>query len=415
MVEDEKPPNMFYIIPDLLEEIFIRLPSKSILKFRTVSKQWRTILESKSFLERRMNNTQRHWKILAAYDSNRTSPFVDNEEIVYLHSDKDAAGRPSLSCDGLLCFPEQDWIIVVNPLTGQLLRFPSRLDDTVSSTLDTDSVRGAGMALFPGYRAMGFGRDEVTGLYKVVRMCFHPVEEDDECELLDVATGEWRTLSPPPCQVEVVRKSVCVNGSIYWLTVDQDYRILALNLHTQEFHYVSVPDTPVTWFRIQILNLDDRLAIAKATGGHPGWKLKIWSMDKEGWSKTYSISLAALKISPLDLTWFTPLTVCELGNVVFCDNHKRLFKYYTESGEIRCLSSDICVISPYLENLVPLQSESVKTSRCRLFPEQGSKIFKWSSFWIPDLAFASLVIVGYICLRSLAVPCSVSTSFRNLN
>ncbi|CAG7873852.1 unnamed protein product [Brassica rapa] len=44
---------------------------------------------------------------------------------------------------------------------------------------------------------MGFGRDKVTGLYKVVRMCFYPVEEeeDDECELLDIATGEWRTLS----------------------------------------------------------------------------------------------------------------------------------------------------------------------------------------------------------------------------
>ncbi|CAF1803358.1 BnaC04g02810D [Brassica napus] len=43
---------------------------------------------------------------------------------------------------------------------------------------------------------MGFDRDKVMGLYKVVMMCFYHVEEeeDDECELLDVATGEWRTL-----------------------------------------------------------------------------------------------------------------------------------------------------------------------------------------------------------------------------
>ncbi|KAF8101211.1 hypothetical protein N665_0208s0006 [Sinapis alba] len=413
MAEDEKSPNPIYIVSDLLEEIFVRLPSKSILKFRTVSKQWRSILESRSFLERHMN-TQKHWKILAAYNGDLTRRFVEDEEIVYLHRDDDdegAAGRPSMTCDGLVCFPEPDWIVVVNPFTGQLLRFPSRLDDRVTSmTLDTDSSRGAGMALFPGYKAMGFGRDKVTGLYKVVRMSFYPVEEEDECELLDVATGEWRVLSPPPYQVEVARKSVCVNGSIYWLTIQQDYQILALNLHTQEFHDMSVPDTRVTWSKIQILNLDDHLAIAKTKG----WKLKIWSMDKEeGWSKTYSITLKSGPGPLIISTWFTPLTVSKLGNVVFCDNHKRLFKYYTESGKIRCLSSDICVISTYLENLVPLRSESVRTSRCRLFPKQGSKIFKWSSFWIPDIAFTTLIILGYICLRSLAVPCLVSTRIRN--
>ncbi|KAF3577168.1 hypothetical protein DY000_02028611 [Brassica cretica] len=93
---------------------------------------------------------------------------------------------------------------------------------------------------------MGFGRDKVMGLYEVVMMCFYHVEEeeeDDECELLDVATGEWRTLSPPPYPVEVDRKSVCVNGSIYWLTVHQDYQILALNLHTQEDLVPLLPES----------------------------------------------------------------------------------------------------------------------------------------------------------------------------
>jgi len=61
---------------------------------------------------------------------------------------------------------------------------------------------------------MGFGRDKFNGSYKVVRMCFSPVEK---CEVLDVETGEWSELNPPPNDIDVGRKSVCVNGSIYWL------------------------------------------------------------------------------------------------------------------------------------------------------------------------------------------------------
>lgn len=50
MGDEEENPNSI----DLLVEIFIRLPTKSILKCRTVSKDWRSILESMRFAERRI-------------------------------------------------------------------------------------------------------------------------------------------------------------------------------------------------------------------------------------------------------------------------------------------------------------------------------------------------------------------------
>lgn len=132
MGEEEENPNSMYIVSDLLEEIFLRMPLKSILKCRTVSKQWRSILESKRFAEKR-KSLQKDRKILAAYDCDcggrpsllPESRFEGDEEIVYLHCN---AARPSMTCDGLICFPEQDWIIVLNPLTRQLRRFPSGLN-----------------------------------------------------------------------------------------------------------------------------------------------------------------------------------------------------------------------------------------------------------------------------------------------
>lgn len=125
-----KNPNSIYITPELLEEIFLVLPLKSILIFKTVSKQWRSILESEMFVRRRRRmNVQKEPKLLAAYKCRcgdqpsllPESRFEGDEEIVCLHC---GDARPSMSCDGLVCIPEPESIIVLNPSTGQLRRFP---------------------------------------------------------------------------------------------------------------------------------------------------------------------------------------------------------------------------------------------------------------------------------------------------
>ncbi|VVB03229.1 unnamed protein product [Arabis nemorensis] len=393
IVEEEKKPNPIHIVPDLLEEIFIGLPLKSIIRFKTVSKQWRSILESEMFVERRMSLKKSHQKILAAYNCDcgkrprllPDSRSEGDEEIVFLHCNGTQQAS-MMTCDGFVCFPEPDCVNVLNPLTRQLRTFRSS--------------RGTRS----GNWVMGFGRDKVNGSYKVVRMCF----EEEGYHVLDVECGKWRKLSRPPYKVNVGKKSVCVNGSIYWLKLGWGYfNILALNLHTREFHNVSVPDTWVTQ-ETHLVNLEERLAIAKTRTGAE-WKLEIWSMDAEEeiWSNTYSISLDCLGIKPWKTTWgtwFTPVTVSKLGNVVFCDNHKKLFKYYQETGKIHCLASDICVISPYLENLVSLRSElgyhsylAIMTSRCRLFlrhlgASSGiSKLLQRIRFGILEIVFITLV------------------------
>ncbi|KAG7570292.1 F-box domain [Arabidopsis thaliana x Arabidopsis arenosa] len=425
MGEEEENPNSIDILPDLLEEVFLRLPTKSILKCRTVSKQWRSILESKRFAERHMSLQKSRRKILAAYNCDcggrrrllPESRFEGDEEIVYLHCD---ASRPSMTCQGLVCFPEQDWIIVLNPSTRQLRRFSSGLNDNFRFGI------GFWKTFSPLKWAMGFGREKVNGRYKVVRMSFsfRRVRQEEpvvECGVLDVDTGEWRKLSPPPYKVDVGRRSACVNGSIYWLHIERlhiekGFKILALDLHKEEFHDVSVPAMWLTRLT-QLVNLEGRLAIAKTTVG-PGWILEIWSMDTEDkrWSKTYSINLAHRVVSPS--RWkrlFTPVAVSKQGNLVFKDNQKRLFKYYPGTDEIRCLSLDTCVISPYLENLVALPIKpshphprppnsdfKKRLSRCRLFTthmESGSWIYKVlqkNEFRILDILFTSLVVVGYI-------------------
>ncbi|CAE6190512.1 unnamed protein product [Arabidopsis arenosa] len=369
MEEEEKNPSSIDIVSDLLEAIFLRLPLKSILISKSVSKRWRSILESKTFVERRMI-LQKKRKILAAYNCKcgweprllpGSSRCKGNEEIVYMHCN---AARPSLSCDGLVCILEPHWIDVLNPWTRQLRRYG----------FGFGTIFGVWSAFSPGNWAMGFGRDKVTGSYKVVKMCLLSLSKirvrDPEVEysVLDVETGEWRMLSPPP----------------------------SLDLHKEEFHNVLVPAMSVTQ-ETHIVNLEDRLTIAN-TDTKAEWKLEIWSMDAEvkTWTKTYSIHLEN-RVASLERQnrWFTPVSVSKQGNIVFYDNHKRLFKYYPRKNEILYLSADTTVISSFFENLAPLP---LKSTLPYPHPRRRTKcpLLRPNEFGILDIILATLVLVGSI-------------------
>lgn len=160
---------------------------------------------------------------------------------------------------------------------------------------------------------MGFGKNEVTGKYKVVSMLF----DHNHYQILDVDIGQWRKLVPPPYKVDTRRKSACVKGSIYWLDLFRIYNILAFDLHTEEFRDVQVLPPLLHSGAARIVNLDDRLAIADICMMKPGWNLEIWIMDaqEKTWCMTYSITLAH-RVIPMHgrvieewSTLFTPLAV----------------------------------------------------------------------------------------------------------
>ncbi|ESQ31181.1 hypothetical protein EUTSA_v10005447mg, partial [Eutrema salsugineum] len=285
---------------DLVEEILLRLPLKSILEFKTVSREWRSILESRRFAERRMSLAKKKLKILAVVGKQRPkSPprFKGGDaeiEMVYLQCGDD---KPtSLTCNGLVCLP---------------------------TMVD--------------YIAWMFGHG--------IRMVF----DRNYFRILDVNTGEWRKLGPPPYKIHPTRKSACVNSCIYWLDFygQRDSKILALDLHTEEFRDVPLP-APYRPYSLtaRIVNLEDRLAIADTCTRDAEWRLEIWIMadsyETTSWSMTYCIVLPDTLVSLGELQ----------GCLYFYESDKRLFKYDPNTALLSCLSPDIYgVLSPLVENL----------------------------------------------------------------
>ncbi|KAF3484696.1 hypothetical protein F2Q69_00054252, partial [Brassica cretica] len=136
----------------------------------------------------------------------------------------------------------------------------------------------------------------------------------------------------PPYKVYTRRKSACVKGSIYWFDLFRKYKILAFDLHTEEFRDVQVLPPLFHSAAARIVNLDDRLAIADICMMKPGWNLEIWIMDaqEETWSMTYSITLAHRfilmhgRVIEEWSTMFMPLAVSKEGSLFFYDTKKRM-------------------------------------------------------------------------------------------
>ncbi|CDY19165.1 BnaA04g19050D [Brassica napus] len=232
-------------------------------------KTWRSILES------RRRNISTKQMIMAVGERNRIPQgFQGDEEvemIVYLQCD--VTSRPSLPCDGLFCIPVPGWVNVFNPSTEELLRFSSGRDPPIPRYANNYQTTDCVFDVFPGYWRMGFGRDNVSGSYKIVRMCFNHHWEIHRCEILDVNIGRWQKLSPPPYEIGYRRKSTCVNGSIYWVEVLPDQKLLALDLHAQEWRDVGLP-LGALGKSFQVANLENRLALAATYIENDHWNVK---------------------------------------------------------------------------------------------------------------------------------------------
>jgi len=165
---------------DVLENILERLSVKTLLRFKTLSKQWNSTIESRYFQEKQLKHRQQsgdpdvrmvsvfpHHVINPTRESLRTlqlgssSTFKiptpwEKDNVLYLVSHS--------SCDGLVCLYNHDKSgYVVNPTTRWYRPLP--LCDYQKLMIDL----GDGYyKLKRKFFMLGFGKDKFRGTYKPV-------------------------------------------------------------------------------------------------------------------------------------------------------------------------------------------------------------------------------------------------------
>jgi hypothetical protein len=373
---------------DLPHNVLSRLPTKTLLGLKCVSKGWHKVISERSFIQ---DQLQKHKPIVSGFIFQGKYQWC-NEDIKivsYIPVESKVSQVQQMvfdflpevvvilaSCNGLVCcrscFPAQDpAIYVCNPSNKQWIRLNSATPDQHSTI---------GLVFDPA-------RDPVniSTKFKLVRVKQLKIEEKEEEELYytfevySLETGTW-TKSNEICHCNsnlVKNKSVYVGGILHWQTNGD--KVLTYHVENELSWLISVP-VPATEFN----------TIPEACIGDSEGKLHYVMISEEGlhiwfledyfeiqWTLKYSKSLLEIEEEhprfynlhervtqrvTYDMDpWMVPLAFKD--GLLLMRVSAKLYLYHIETGMMKeaCTlaklgpNSMYCpVVLPYSMSLVPL-------------------------------------------------------------
>ncbi|XP_057491429.1 F-box/kelch-repeat protein At5g15710-like [Actinidia eriantha] len=293
---------------DLLMEILSRLPVRSILRFRSVSKFWFSLVRNPIFIALHHN----HSKNKKCYFVSRLPKLDFSDYVFSLVLDESLVEDIKMpftgfnlrhiklyaSSSGLLCLVDFSYYPHKFVICNLAMKEFRVLPEPFYSTMAT--------------KHLWFMFDPNTNDYKVLRVaniyeydinpnvkydsdCTVPVEQ--KVHVYDLSTDSWREVDAIlPKNFTWASTLKCLeslNGFVYWL-VDGEIAIIGFRLFDELFEEIPVPDD-VCWVNVELLcALNDSLALIFDTGtGTNPIRLDIWVMGeyrvKESWTKKYTI------------------------------------------------------------------------------------------------------------------------------
>ncbi|KAK1390708.1 putative F-box domain-containing protein [Heracleum sosnowskyi] len=364
----------------IMFNIFSRIPPKSLLQLRCVSKSWLKIiddpflchmhihcgsveLQTPLFLPR-FTNLINSVRMCAAYDS-------EDDRMIY-------AGRIPMaelnvdgfcafgSCNGLLYFAGyycDEKIFVSNPLRNQFRALPPiyfpPTDDFLALMKYSSWSRSKHPEESP-VNAYGLGFDSSTNTFKMV--C--TLQNTGECKgtvVHNLGTNSWRKISSVP-QYPIYGKPVFVHGFLHWLLsplrqyygdLPVDNTIISFDICKEKFELLPHPgiwSKNMDEFRLidcnghfRLFDRNSDLGVADISMNDKD--IDIWVMDhvKKEWSKVYNIRLTqTLAAAYNDVCIYAIACIYNDNDIgmyqegqIFLKSYKGYWIFSTETGGLR--------------------------------------------------------------------------------
>ncbi|XVF75496.1 hypothetical protein PTKIN_Ptkin13bG0192200 [Pterospermum kingtungense] len=285
---------------DMLIEILLKLPVKSIIRFKCVSKTWCFLFKNPSFVSQHFNLSKKNNYLLVDYVNNEHKYVMHLFAYQTLVSCRDLrqnlpthfADRYLSFCvdNGLFCLlnPNDSGITLWNPATRESRILPEcnqNFPPEILSCLHT----------------LGFGLDPLSNDYKVIYIrTFFDRESKRRGRhhaIYRISTDSWRVLEEEDVHffrdlhVSPNFNNTCVNGVYYWQVYKLfDYKVLAFHLGTEVFQLI---ESPISGHGKLLPLHDGRISMWDTEGFQRERSNEIWVLYDEGnWTKL-------LKIEPL--------------------------------------------------------------------------------------------------------------------
>ncbi|KAK9267325.1 hypothetical protein L1049_009749 [Liquidambar formosana] len=330
---------------EIITEIFSRLPVKSLMRFKCVSKSMYALVISHSFIKKHLrqavlqNNPCLILKLETHFSPKLFS--VENDEWkLAKRLDLSFANvlekiEPSGSSNGLVCISDHirnEDIFLWNPSTRQQIKLP--YPRFKIPTIETSC-----------FTALGFGYLPAEDDYKVVRVVYlydKPFVNIDsyqcEAQVFSLSTNSWRKVRDVPFHISS-RSSVSLeNGTLVWKAsrgfgLRMTVLVISFDLVTGEFEEIPQPDLDDdSYFELGVLGgylcIFDQLRNERA---------EVWSMQEFGvkasWKKLFVIGPP-----PINDGYFgtlKPLWVMKSREILIEKGGREMVLYDPENGEFR--------------------------------------------------------------------------------
>ncbi|KAL9856067.1 putative F-box domain, galactose oxidase/kelch, beta-propeller, F-box associated interaction [Arabidopsis thaliana] len=371
---NEKPVIAPSSLPnDVVEEIFLRFPVKALFRLKTLSKQWRSTIESQSFEERHLKIAERfhahHPRVMVITEKDplkllpRPRPDADIGfrlfclesgsllSFILLNFPQSFANYIYVSgcCDGLFCVhsPRSQAMYVVNPATRWLRQLPPARFQilmqkaTYRDWLDMKSVFHLAFVKANDYKLVW-----LYNFDKYNADALSPNEGVTKCEVFDFRANSWRDLTcTPSYRIFHGQIPACANGSVYWLTepYNDKIEVVAFDIHAESFRLLPKIKPAIAGsdpMHIDMCTLDNGLCMSKRepnTLVQEIWRLKS---SEDSWEKIYTIDLLSCSSSRTqfrdEFYWgeqdlvnpSTPVALCKNKTILLSHRYSRgLLKY----------------------------------------------------------------------------------------
>ncbi|KAL7216385.1 hypothetical protein ACSBR1_028348 [Camellia fascicularis] len=241
---------------EIIELILSRLPIKSLIRFKCVSKYFLVLTNKPSFIKLHFNRSSQENPSLvlstkAITDTTTTTHFrtqfyLTNSQLISCN--KIHSSIPNFhefhimgSCNGLLCLVHRldaRSIFICNPCTGDLIKIPKFIT-VFERTHLANVVFG------------GFGFSPETNEYKVVVIIYdrgkllygdHIVKKFSRAFVYTLGGGSWRYVGVPPLGISGdSRLRAFLNGFLHWTTESIFNTIIRFNVANQVFEEIPRP------------------------------------------------------------------------------------------------------------------------------------------------------------------------------
>ncbi|KAJ0917064.1 putative F-box domain-containing protein [Helianthus annuus] len=308
-----------YLPLEIQEEIMKRLPVKSLIQFRSVSKQWMSLIDSPDFIKH--YSGQQH--LLVRYD--RDYLYDEPEYVSFV--DDDTLPRQKVSPTIPLLVSMLERSSMIGSSHGLLCLFGYYGRDEMAILWNVSIRKAVAIdvpnVVYQKYKTiLGFGVCDETCDPKIVKIICINSQRDIEStsdsipwqvEVFTLSTGAWRSpysSNLPRKSIEFRSEQVFVDQFLYWCATDrvtidggiQSYNvIISFDVTSEKFREINLPDALAHHqpYELSISKLKESLVVVQSCGEINDGVFRVWMMEDgvpKSFTKIFTICTPGTKV-----------------------------------------------------------------------------------------------------------------------